>query len=83
MQTDFNYHHFMKKPLTDKNFWSGHLMEEVDEHVRKIYPEIPNSGYVAQSVNNFPCPCEKEMESAENSITLDKMRASQKKILAS
>ena len=55
-------------------------MEEVDEHVRKIYPEIPNSGFVAQSVNNFPYPCEKEMESAENSITLDKMRASQKKI---
>ena len=62
----------MQTPFTDKNFWSSHLMEEVDEHVRKIYPEIPHSGYVAQSVNNFLYPGEKEMESAENSITLDK-----------
>ena len=83
MKSDFSYHHFMQKPFTYKYFWSSHLMEEVDEHVRKIYPEIPNSGYVAQSVNNFLYPCEKEMESAENSITLDKMRASQKKLLAS
>ena len=51
-------------------------MEEVDEHVRKIYPEIPNSGYVAQSVNKFLYPCKKEKESAENSISLDKNDAS-------
>ena len=47
-------------------------MKEVDEHVRKIYPEIPYSGDVAQPVNNFLYPWGKEMVSAENSITIDK-----------
>ena len=47
-------------------------MEEVDEHVRMIYPEIPDSDYVAQTDNNFLYLWEKEMESAENPITLDK-----------
>ena len=44
MKSDFNYHLFMQKPFTDKYFWSSHLIQEVDEHVRMIYPEIPNSG---------------------------------------
>ena len=41
MNSDFNDHHLMQKTFTDKYFWSSQLMKEVDEHVRKIYPEIP------------------------------------------
>ena len=72
MNSDFNDHHLMQKTFTDNYFWSSQLMKEVDEHVRKIYPEIPYSGDVAQLVNKFLYPWGKEMESAENSITIDK-----------
>ena len=73
MNSDFNDHHLMQKTFTDKYFWSNQLKKEVDEHVRKIYPEIPYSGDdVAQAVNNFLYHWWKEMESAENSITIDK-----------
>ena len=72
MNSDLNDHRSFAKTFTDKYFGSSQLMKEVDEHVRKIYPEIPYYGDVAQPVNNFLYPWWKEMESAENSITIDK-----------
>ena len=47
------------------------MMEEVSDHVGMSYPEIPDSRYVAQQVNNFLFPWEREMGSAENPITID------------
>ena len=45
-------------------------MEEVSEHVELNYPEIPDSRFVTQSVDEFLIPWE-EAGSAENPITID------------
>ena len=47
------------------------MMQEVSEHVGMEYPEITDSGYVAQPVDDFLFPWEEEMGSTENPITLD------------
>ena len=46
------------------------MMEEVSDHVRMNYPEIPDSRFVAQPVDDFLFPWE-EAGSAENTITID------------
>ena len=46
-------------------------MEEVSEHVGMNYPEIPDSRFVAQTVDGFLFPLE-QAGSAKNPITIDK-----------
>ena len=46
------------------------MMEEVSEHVEMNYPEILDSRFVSQPVDDFLFPWE-EMGSAKNSITID------------
>ena len=46
------------------------MMEEVSDHVGMNYPEIPDSRFVAQPVDDFLFPWE-EAGSAENHITID------------
>ena len=46
------------------------MMEKVSEQVGMNYPEIPDSSYVAQLVNDLFFPWE-EAGSAENSIAID------------
>ena len=45
-------------------------MEEVSEHVGMNYPEIPDSRFVTQAIDDFLIPWE-EAGSAENPITID------------
>ena len=47
------------------------MMEEVSDHVVLNYPEIPDSRFVAQPVDDFLFPWE-EPGSVENPITIDK-----------
>ena len=46
------------------------MMEEVSDHVGMNYPEIPDSRFVAQRVDDFLFPWE-EAGSAENHVTID------------
>ena len=46
-------------------------MEAVSDNVGMNYPEIPDSRFVAQPVDDFLFPWEEEMGSAENPITKD------------
>ena len=48
------------------------MMEEVSDHVGMNYPEIPDSRFVAQPVDDFLFPW-KEAGSAENHITIDEV----------
>ena len=43
----------------------------MSEQVGMNYPEIPDSRFVAESVDDFLFPWEEEMGSAEKSITID------------
>ena len=70
MQTDFNEHHMMQVPITENQLGTRQMMEEVNEHVGMNYPEIPDSRFVAQPVDDLRFPCE-EAGSAENPITID------------
>ena len=58
-------------PIPENQFGTMQMMEEVSEHVGMNYPEIPDSRFVAESVDDFLFPWEEEMESAEKSITID------------
>ena len=46
------------------------MMEEVSDHVWMNYPEVPDSRFVAQPVDDFLFPWE-EAGSAENILTID------------
>ena len=46
------------------------MMEEVSDHVGMNYPEIPDSRFVGQLVDDFFFPWEDE-RSVENPITID------------
>ena len=48
------------------------MIEEIFQHVGMNYPEILDSRYVAQPVNDFLFRWEEELESAENPIAIDK-----------
>ena len=56
MRRDFNEHHMMQVPITENQLGTMQMMEEVSEHVGMNYPEIPDSRYVAQPVDDFLFP---------------------------
>ena len=70
MQRDFNQHHMMQVPITENQLATMQMMEEVSDHVGMNYPEIPDSRFVAQPVDDFLFPW-KETGSVENPITID------------
>ena len=57
-------------PMTENQLVEMQMMEEVADHVGMNYPEIPDSRFVAQPVDDFLFPWE-EAGSAENPITID------------
>ena len=70
MRRDFNVHHMTQVPMTENQLEEMQMMEEVSDHVGVNYPEIPDSRFVAQPVDDFLFPWE-EAGSAENPITID------------
>ena len=70
MRRDFNEHHVMQVPITENQLGTLQKMEENSDHVGMNYPEIPDSRFVAQPVDDFVFPWE-EAGSAENPITTD------------
>ena len=70
MRWDFNEHHMMQVPITENQLGTMQMMGEDSDHVGMNYPEIPDSRYVAQPVDDFLFPWEEE-GSVENSITID------------
>ena len=70
MRRDFSEHHMMQVPITENQLGTMQMMAEVSEHVGMNYPEIPDSRFVAQPVDDFLFPWE-EAGSAENTITID------------
>ena len=70
MRRDFNEHHMMQVPITENQLGTMQTMEEVSDHVGMNYPEIPDSRFVAQPVDDFLFPWEEE-GSVENPITID------------
>ena len=70
MQRDFNEHHMTKVPMTENKIEETQMMEEVSEHVGMNYPEIPDSQFLDQPVDDFLFPWE-EAGSAKNPITID------------
>ena len=53
MQLDFNEHHMTQVPITENQLGTMQMMQKVSEHVRMKYPEIPDTRYLAQPVNDF------------------------------
>ena len=70
MRRDFNKHHMTQVPMIENQLGEMKMMEELAEHVGKNYPEIPDSRFVAQPVDDFVFLSE-EAGSAENAITID------------
>ena len=70
MRRDFNEHHMTQVPMIENQLGEMKMMEELAEHVGKNYPEVPDSRFVAQPVDDFVFPSE-EAGSAENPITID------------
>ena len=70
MRKDFNEHHMMQVPITENQLGTMQMMGEVSDHVGMNYPEIPDSRFVAQPVDDFLFPWEEE-GSVENPITKD------------
>ena len=58
MRRDFNEHHMMQVPITENQLEEMQMMEEVSDHVGMNYPEIPDSRFVAQTVDDFLFPWE-------------------------
>ena len=67
MRRDFNEHHMTQVPITENQLEEMQMMGEVSDHVGMNYPEIPDSRFVAQPVDDFLFPWE-EAGSAENPI---------------
>ena len=70
MRRDFTEHHMMQVPITENQLGTMQMMAEVSDHVGMNYPEIPDSRFVAQPVDDFLFPWEEE-GSVENPITID------------
>ena len=70
IQRDFNEHRMTQVPITENQLGTMQMMEEVSEHVGMNYPEVPDSRYVAQPVNDFLFPWEEE-GSVENPDTIE------------
>ena len=58
MRRDFNEHHMTQVPMTENQLEEIQVMEEVSDHVGMNYPEIPDSRFVAQPVDDFLFPWE-------------------------
>ena len=56
MRRDFNEHHMTQVPMTENQPEEMQVMEEVSDHVGMNYPEIPDSRFVAQPVDDFLFP---------------------------
>ena len=69
MRRDFNEHHLTQVPPTENQLGEMQMMEEVAEHVGMNYPEILDSIYVAQPVNDLPFPWDEG--SMDNPITIE------------
>ena len=70
MRRDFNEHHMMQVPIPENQLEEMQMMGEVSDHVGMNYPEIPDSRFVAQPVDDFLFPWEEE-GSVDNPITID------------
>ena len=70
MRRDFTEHHMMQVPITEKQLGTTQMMGEVSDRVGMNYPEISDSRFVAQPVDDFLFPWEEE-GSVENPITID------------
>ena len=70
MRRDFKEHHMMQVLIRENQLGTMQMMEEVSDHVEINYPEIPDSRFVAQPVDDFLFPWE-EAGSAENPITIE------------
>ena len=70
IRRDFNEHHMTHVPMAENQLGELQMMEEVSDHVGMNYPEIPDSKFVAQPVDDFLFPWQ-EAGSAENPITID------------
>ena len=70
MRRDFNEHQMTQVPMTENQLEEMQMMEEISDHVGMTYPEIPDSRFVAQPVDDFLFPWEEE-GSVENPITID------------
>ena len=56
MRRDFNEHHMTQVPMTENQLEEMQMMEEVSDHVGMNYPEIPDSRFLAQPVDDFVFP---------------------------
>ena len=56
IRKDFNKHHMTQVPMTENQLEEMQMMEEVSDHVGMNYPEIPDSRFVAQPVDDFLFP---------------------------
>ena len=70
MRRDFNEHHMMQVPITENQLEETQMMGEISDHVGMNYPEIPDSRFVAQRVDDLLFPWEEE-GSVDNPITID------------
>ena len=70
MRRDFSGHHMTQFPITANQHGTTQLMEELSEHEGMNHPEIPNSRYEAQRVDDFLFPSEEE-GCVENPITIE------------
>ena len=70
MRRDFQEHHMTQVPMTENQLEEMQMIEKVSEHVVMNYPEIPESRFVAQPVDDFLFLWE-EAGSTENPITID------------
>ena len=56
MRRDFNEHHMTQLTITENQLGSMQKLEEASEDVGMNYPEITDSRYVAQPVDDFLFP---------------------------
>ena len=53
MRRNFNEHYMMQVPITENQLVTMQMMEQVAEHMRMNYPDIPDPRYGAQPVDDF------------------------------
>ena len=69
MRMDFSEHHMMQIPNTENQLGTMQMMEELYEHVGMNYPEIPDSRFVVEPVDDFLFSW--EGGSVDNPITIE------------
>ena len=70
MRRNFNERHMMQGHITENQLGTMQMMEEVSDRVGMNYPEIPDSRFIAQPVDDLLFPWEKA-GSAESPIAID------------